>query len=198
MTKAFNRFINDKLAAGQLDRIVVDECHFVLFFSETRMPKVLELCELAMRGCQTVYLTATLPPKEEPSWLEAMGLKRRIARIMRDSTTRRNIAYQVVKFDKQEEEEKVPEVVHQKLDEHREGQVVILSWGMIDMVIRSVLLIGCVLRATDECRVGRSQKHHHTRRWQDHTHTGGNRPQTVVFYQVIFYRAFITDIQAPP
>ena len=57
---------------------------------------MLELCEFATRGRQLVYLTATSPPKEEPSWLEALGLERRMVRIMRDSTTRRNIAYQVV------------------------------------------------------------------------------------------------------
>ena len=54
---------------------------------------MLELAEFARRGCQIVYLTATLPPKEEPSWLEAIGLEKKIVQIIRDSTIRRNIAY---------------------------------------------------------------------------------------------------------
>ena len=111
VTKAFNRFINDKLATGQLDRIVIDESHVVLDSSETWRPKVLELCEFATRGCQIVYLTATLPPKEEASWLEAMGLETKMVRMIRDTTSRRNIAYQVVEYDKQEEEERVAELV---------------------------------------------------------------------------------------
>lgn len=93
VTKAFNRFINDKLATGELDRIVVDESHIVLDSTETWRPKVLELAEFVGRGCQMVYLTATLPPKEEPSWLEAIGLEKKRVRMIRDSTTRRNIAY---------------------------------------------------------------------------------------------------------
>lgn len=125
VTKAFNRFINDKLATGQLDRIVIDESHVVLDSSETWRPKVLELCEFATRGCQIVYLTATLPPKEEASWLEAMGLETKMVRMIRDTTSRRNIAYQVVEYDKQEEEERVAELVRQKLDEHKEGQIII-------------------------------------------------------------------------
>ena len=35
VTKAFNRFINDKLATGELDRIVVDESHIILDSTET-------------------------------------------------------------------------------------------------------------------------------------------------------------------
>jgi superfamily II DNA helicase RecQ len=42
VTKAFNRFINGKLATGELDRIVVDESHIVLGSTETWRPKVLE------------------------------------------------------------------------------------------------------------------------------------------------------------
>lgn len=76
VTKAFDRFINHKLATRQLDGIVVDKSQVVLGSSQTRGPKVLELCELAITGCQMVYLTATLPSKEEPSWL--MELERRI------------------------------------------------------------------------------------------------------------------------
>ena len=125
VTKAFNRFINDKLATGELDRIVVDESHIVLDSTETWRPKVLELAEFARKGCQMVYLTATLPPKEESSWLEAMGLEKRTVRMIRDSTTRRNIAYQVVEYDRREEEERVAELVRKKLEEHEEGQIIV-------------------------------------------------------------------------
>lgn len=125
VTKAFHRFINGKQAAGELDRIVVDESHIILDSTETWRPKVLELAEFAGRGCQMVYLTATLPPKEEPSWLEAMGLEKKMVRMIRDSTTRRNIAYQVVEYDKQKEEETVTDLVGGKLEEHKEGQIIV-------------------------------------------------------------------------
>jgi hypothetical protein len=123
VTKSFNRFINGKLATGELDRIVVDESHVVLDSTKTWRPKVLELAEFARRGCQMVYLTATLPPKEEPSWLEAMGLEKKQVRMIRDSTTRRNITY--LEYDKQEEEERVADLVGKKLEEHQEGQIVV-------------------------------------------------------------------------
>lgn len=46
-------------------------------------------------------------------------------RMIRDSTTRMNIACETVEYNKQKEDEKVPEMVHQKLEEHKEGQDIV-------------------------------------------------------------------------
>lgn len=60
VTKSFAWFINIKHTRGQLDRIVVDECHTILESTPKWRPDVLQLREMSDKGTQVVYLTATL------------------------------------------------------------------------------------------------------------------------------------------
>jgi hypothetical protein len=59
---------------GRLDRIVVDECYVVLDLLNGFCSRMLALRNLVRAETQMVYLTATLRPREEQPFIEAMGL----------------------------------------------------------------------------------------------------------------------------
>jgi superfamily II DNA helicase RecQ len=101
VTKAFGRFIDEKRMLQQLDRIVIDECHVLLESSATWRPDVLKLTEMVEKGTQVVYLTATLPPTLQTAFLQTAGLDQKTLTICRDErTTRTNIAYQVLDYER--------------------------------------------------------------------------------------------------
>jgi superfamily II DNA helicase RecQ len=62
----FHAFVGQNLARKQLDRIVLDEAHFVLTAQHFRHVLV-SLKELRRFACQIVLLTGTLPPSMEES-----------------------------------------------------------------------------------------------------------------------------------
>ncbi|KAJ9634930.1 hypothetical protein H2199_008794 [Coniosporium tulheliwenetii] len=114
VTKAFGRFIDEKRTMRQLDRIVVDECHVVLDSSRQWRPQVLQLIEMTEKEAQLVYLTATLPPRNESEFYEAM-----------DETTRKNVEYRVHEYEKENEDEEVERLVEEKKRQHpMSGQIV--------------------------------------------------------------------------
>ncbi|KAF1922313.1 P-loop containing nucleoside triphosphate hydrolase protein, partial [Didymella exigua CBS 183.55] len=76
-TLAFEQFINQQQSMGQLDHVVIDECHNILDSVKGWRTKVLKLRELVKAETQLVCLTATLKPTEESefTWLMALPLK---------------------------------------------------------------------------------------------------------------------------
>ncbi|KAK7179485.1 hypothetical protein PSPO01_14497 [Paraphaeosphaeria sporulosa] len=72
--EAFGHYINRQRAMGRLDRIVVDECHVVLDSLDGFRSWMLALKYLVRAETQMVYLTATLRPREEQQFIDAMGL----------------------------------------------------------------------------------------------------------------------------
>ena len=123
VTKAFGRFLLEKISAGLLDRIVIDECHTLLDSIHGWRPKVLHLSQLVEKGCQLVYLTATLPPAEEQAFFHNAGLQAQDALLLREPTTRKNIAYQVQECAEPQLRELVQEEVQKVLA--LPGQVII-------------------------------------------------------------------------
>jgi len=61
-----------------------------------------------------VYLTATLPPKNEPKFYEVVGVKEGDVHRFRDSTLRKNVAYIVMEYMKEKEDEEVRRIVEEK------------------------------------------------------------------------------------
>nr|CEG03442.1 unnamed protein product [Fusarium acuminatum CS5907] len=93
--------------------------------SLTFRPKLRELGTLALVGLQMVYLTATLPPADEASFFSLVNARREDVVMIRDKTTRRNVAYSVRSVTATTAEEAIAAVVEQarvtidqKLDEH--------------------------------------------------------------------------------
>jgi superfamily II DNA helicase RecQ len=107
VTEAFGRFVEEKKRTYQLERIVIDECHMILESTDQWRPKVRQLKEMAGKGVQVLYLTATLPPNEEAAFHEAVGGPERDILTLRNYTLRPNIAYAVVGYERKEEDEAV-------------------------------------------------------------------------------------------
>jgi superfamily II DNA helicase RecQ len=87
-----------------------------------------QLIEMGEKGTQVVYLTATLLLVEEGRFLQSIGIRREEVQILRDLTTRPNIQYSVVEFEREEEEEVVKELVERKKRENLSlGQVIVYT-----------------------------------------------------------------------
>lgn len=85
-----------KLEKGNLlDRIIVDECHLTLTASYRKSMQKLGSFVRQVRT-QTVWLTATLPPSLEASFIKQNMLLR--PTIIRESTNRRNIRYSIQRY----------------------------------------------------------------------------------------------------
>lgn len=73
-----------------------------------------------------VYLTATLPPKNEVEFHNTVGIKEAETTKFRDSTTRKNVSYKVVEYEKEKEDEEVKRIAEEKLREYTvPGQIVV-------------------------------------------------------------------------
>jgi superfamily II DNA helicase RecQ len=114
----FNQYLNRLEGLGQLDRIVIDECHTVLQSSPDFRPKMREAgAILGGRGKQMIFLTATLAPASEAEFFKIMRIDP--VRPIRGVTTRPNIRYSVVEYDRGvEQSEAVGQLISQKLQEY--------------------------------------------------------------------------------
>ncbi|EFQ85073.1 hypothetical protein PTT_20092 [Pyrenophora teres f. teres 0-1] len=88
-----------------------------------------QLGKLVAVETQMVMLTATLPPSEEDELFRRMHFERRQVRIFRAPTARSNIAYRVVRVEKerkrQEVEATVLAMVQQKVRKYKSGKIVV-------------------------------------------------------------------------
>ncbi|THV88584.1 hypothetical protein D6D26_09901 [Aureobasidium pullulans] len=97
--QAFKRFMQQKKSTGELDRLVIDECHVVLDSRrktaerDAWRPEILELYKTVEQSVQTLFLTATLPPRNELEFFDRMGINKHEIVKFRDSTTRKEIKY---------------------------------------------------------------------------------------------------------
>jgi superfamily II DNA helicase RecQ len=143
VTAAFGRFVEEKKRAYQLERIVIDEYHMILESTDQWRPKVRRLKEMAGKGVQVLYLTATLPPSEMAAFHEAVGVLEREMFTLRDQTVRPNIAYAVVGYEKKEEDEAVRQLVGEKLDQYPEPGQVIVYCRKVEQAKRLAAVLGC-------------------------------------------------------
>ncbi|KAK5109836.1 hypothetical protein LTR85_002041 [Meristemomyces frigidus] len=122
VTEAFGRFMNEKVASGQLERVVIDECHIIIEEEEEAFrPDISRLYEMTEKKTQVVFLTATLPLSEEAQFCRAMSLSRSDVVTFRDVTTRPNFAYSVMEYEREEVEEAVQQVVAEKKEQYPSG-----------------------------------------------------------------------------
>ncbi|THW89295.1 hypothetical protein D6D17_08769 [Aureobasidium pullulans] len=129
--QAFKRFMQQKKSTGELDRLVIDECHVVLDSrrktaeKDAWRPEILELYKTVEQSVQTLFLTATLPPRNELEFYDRMGINKHEIVKFRDSTTRKEIKYQVVDYEKEEEEEALQRMVDDKKRQYPGKQIVV-------------------------------------------------------------------------
>jgi superfamily II DNA helicase RecQ len=115
VTKAFGRFLMEKASAGFLDQVVIDECHSILDAASGWRPKLLQLSKLVEKQCQLIYLTATLPPTEERAFFYSSGLDPKEVLLLREPTTRFNVAYKVIEYAASKQDQAVQDIVSARL-----------------------------------------------------------------------------------
>jgi len=89
----FDIFVKTLIAKGSLDRIVIDECHLLLTDANFRQKFFDVGTKLRQYRAQTVWITATLPPSIELTFIKQMNLES--PRLIRLDTNRANIEYSV-------------------------------------------------------------------------------------------------------
>jgi superfamily II DNA helicase RecQ len=94
-TNKFHGYLHTLQHNGSLTRVVIDECHVVLDSTLEYRPLLQEFVSFLRFGVQMVYLTATLPPEEQSQLYELLRIDPNQVRLIRASTSRRNIQYQV-------------------------------------------------------------------------------------------------------
>lgn len=105
---------------GQLDWVVIDECHTVLDSRPDFQPKMKEAgAVIVQRGVQIVYLTATLSPNDKQEFVEIIKVQIPPRQIFQAPTSCPNIAYSIVEHAVDTEETTcVQELVEQKLQQY--------------------------------------------------------------------------------
>ena len=132
VSQSFADFVNAKMLNEQLERIIVDECHTVLQSTKKFRPKVLQLRDLISRQTQVICLTATLPPRREPSFMSIMDMEPSEVHMIRESTVRPNIRYSVITYDG--ETETLRQFIDGKLAQYpAEDRIVVYCHKIKDM-----------------------------------------------------------------
>ena len=140
---AFHRFLNQKSTTGQLDRIVFDECHLILDATDEWRPKMREMKTLLSKATQILCLTATLPPREEPAFFQAVGIDKPSFLVFRESTVRANIHYHTLEYDVNEKDEAIVRTVAElKVRYLPLGQIVIYG-STVKEVKHVAEIVGC-------------------------------------------------------
>jgi superfamily II DNA helicase RecQ len=168
VTKGFRDWVNGVVATGQLDRVVVDECHVLLDGSEEFRNDLTRLGGIIREwGVQRVFLTATLPPEDMDAFHQAAALDPARTTVFRERTTRPNIRYKVItvtaKADKTEEAEddKVCELVKQWRQQHSSGRVMVYAVER-ERVDRLARRLGC---PAYHSRIGSKEKKMQRLQW---------------------------------
>jgi RecQ family ATP-dependent DNA helicase len=132
--KMFAQYLNKLQGLGQLDRIVIDECHTVLDSKPDFRPEMRKAGAVMMdRGVQMVYLTATLSPSKEAEFLDIMKVQITDDCKFRGCTSRPNIAYSVVEHS-DEQTEAVCRLVAEKLEQYPSPAKIIVYSSNIDTI----------------------------------------------------------------
>ncbi|KAK4148448.1 hypothetical protein C8A00DRAFT_38983 [Chaetomidium leptoderma] len=101
----FRHFLNRLKTEFRLDRIVLDECHTILDTSYEFRPQLQLIgSEINSIGTQLVFLTATLPPRDEANLFGLLHIPPGLVKTVRAITSRPNIRYSIVRTPKPEGE----------------------------------------------------------------------------------------------
>lgn len=138
VTKAFQVFVNRLYGRGQLDRVVVDECHTVLDSDRSFRPQMALVGRVVRSfGVQVVFLTATLAPGDVRRIYSLIGLEGQNVRLFLERTTRRNVGYCVytIRGGHKEEDKATCKAVRRGLQGWKTGKIIVYG-GQIERVER--------------------------------------------------------------
>ncbi|KAJ2546020.1 hypothetical protein EV175_005751, partial [Coemansia sp. RSA 1933] len=98
VTSGFGDFVRRLQNRGELDRVVIDECHTLLDGSDEFRPMLRKIGIVAKAwGVQQVFLTATLGPSEVDKFYKVAAINTSQVKMFRTATTRANIRYSVIR-----------------------------------------------------------------------------------------------------
>lgn len=148
VTPAFTSYINRLSVRQRLDRVVLDECHTVLDSSYEFRPQLRNIGSfLQSTGAQKVFLTATLPPRDELEFQTLLHIEQERLITIRCSTIRANIQYSVRKANSTAEEDALGIQLARETTRHREGTTsrtkVIIYCQTVDRTTEIARKLGC-------------------------------------------------------
>jgi superfamily II DNA helicase RecQ len=158
VTKTFNTYINRLRSTYQLDRVVMDECHVVLDSGPDFRPKLRALgAEIVQWKTQMIFLTATLPPKDEEEFFRAVHIPQEGIHMFRGPTTRRNIHYQVQEVG--DTIEAICQLVKRKLEQYPAPGKIVVYGGSVEQTVAIGEALGCPIyhRGVDN-RAGKAKR----------------------------------------
>ncbi|KAF4462734.1 helicase [Fusarium albosuccineum] len=146
------RLRNDHL----LDRIVIDEAHVVLDAHLGFRSTVLELCSLLGNfGVQLVFLSASLPPREMPTFMSRLHLPEHGTKVIRARTRQTKIRYKVKLIPHAAVKEQAARAAsvaqdYLRLFQPHGGKVLIFALST-ELVKLTAQLLGCEHIYADSC-----------------------------------------------
>lgn len=96
-----------------------------------------------------VFLTATLPPNKEPTFFHAVGVEGRDMCVFGDNTSRPNIAYCVVEYERDDEDSQVQELVEGLKDKHPAPGQIIVYCKKVDQAKKLAQVLQCSVLSSD-------------------------------------------------
>jgi len=136
----------------------MDECHVVLDSGTDFQPKLRALgVEIVQWGTQLIFLTATLPLKDEEEFFKAMHIPAECVPF-RGPTTRRNIRYQVQEVEG-DTIEAIGQLVEEKLEQYAAPSKIIVYGGSVEQTIAIGEALECPIyhRNVDD-RAGKARR----------------------------------------
>lgn len=85
---------------NNVTRFILDEAHELLI-SDVFRPKFFRLWEVALKNCQRIYLSATIPPRFATYFMEKTALHPPLTQWIRGETNRPELRYHIAKIDAQ-------------------------------------------------------------------------------------------------
>ena len=90
----FVTLVNRRRDMGYLERLVLDEFHYVLLPDHEYRPLLLNIRSLSQFGTPITLLSATVPQREESTAYRMLGVDGTVTKF-RESTSRSNVSYQI-------------------------------------------------------------------------------------------------------
>lgn len=171
-SKRFQDYLSRLVGRHQLDRIVLDECHTILDSNAKFRPALREIGHtLTSYRVQLVFLTATLPPQDEPEFWTTLGILRGRAYAVRGCTNRPEIQYTVRTVprteDVNQEVMRMVDTCAQHLEQHSSNGLpprVIIYCQSINHTEELAQLLGC--EAYNSTVGTRAERQGIVRRWR--------------------------------